>query len=153
MEIDVAGAGVRHHKAKALLVVEELDLAFDHRPGRTGIAPAVAIAAATAETATVAEAVAAAETPATAAEIAPGAARRRLRRGKIDRVNRHDLQSARRIRQVADDGGAGRQFRMPCRLQRRSVAEGVAAIIQGDEAITLGAVEPLDLALRGGLRD
>src|ERR1700761_1669919 len=30
MQIDVAVAAIRHHKAEALLVVEELDLAFDH---------------------------------------------------------------------------------------------------------------------------
>ena len=38
MNIDVGTAILRHHKAEALLIVEELDLALDHGTGRAGIA-------------------------------------------------------------------------------------------------------------------
>src|SRR5471032_237213 len=59
MEIDVAAAIVGHHKTEALLVVEELDLAFDHGAGGC-IMVAITPAAAAAVTAATAEAVAAA---------------------------------------------------------------------------------------------
>ncbi len=39
------------------------------------------------------------------------------------------------------------------RLQGGGVTEGVAAIVQRDEAVARGAVKPLYLALRGCLRD
>src|SRR5579872_6671316 len=45
MQIDVARAIVRHHKAEAFLVVEELDLAFDHGAGRRAVAVKTAAAA------------------------------------------------------------------------------------------------------------
>src|SRR6185437_16185834 len=81
------------------------------------------------------------------------AARRRFGGRDIDLMHGNDLQAARRVRQIADDGRARRQFGVARRLQRRGVAESVAAIIQGDEAVTLGAVEPLYLTLRRSLRD
>ena len=101
MQIDVAAAAVRHHKAKALLVVEELDLAFDHGTGRRRCRGDgrnrhrrnrrhrrnVAAAAETAA----------------AAEVAARTARWRFRRGDIDAVHRHHLHAARTVRQIADD--------------------------------------------------
>ena len=155
MQIDVAGTGVRHHKAETLLVVEELDLAFDHRAGRR-VVVAIAAAPATAAKAiaTAAKAVAAAEPVAAAAEIAARAARGgRLRRRKIDAVDIDHLKATLGIRQIADDGGALRHFAMPDRLQGRCVAKGVAAIVQGYEPIALGRVEPFHLARRGSLRE
>ena len=63
------------------------------------------------------------------------------------------LQAALGIRQVADDGGALRHFAVPDRLQRGGMAERVAAIIQGYEAIPFGCVEPFNFARRRGLRE
>src|SRR5690242_8341332 len=45
VDVDVPGSRVRHDEAKALLVVEELDLALDHRSRRAGIALAMTAAA------------------------------------------------------------------------------------------------------------
>ena len=54
-------------------------------------------------------------------------------------MDRHHLQaalgSARSQTMVAPGGNS----LMPGRLQRRGMTEGVAAIVQGDEAVTLGA--------------
>src|SRR5258707_1049179 len=107
VEIDVAAAAVGHHKAKALLVVEKLDLAFDHGAGRAVVAmsaiaaaaktiapTAETVAAATEAVAATAEAIAATAKAITAAKVAARTAAWRFRRGSIDAVHRHDLQAA-----------------------------------------------------------
>src|SRR3569623_1452663 len=79
MQIDVAGAGIGHHEAKTLLIVEELDLAFDHRARRAAVAMAVTAAAITAAAAIAAAISAIAIAAATeAAAITARAARRRF---------------------------------------------------------------------------
>ena len=100
MNVDVTAAAVRHHETKALLVVEELDLALDHGTARGCVvfaAAATAIAATTAETVaaaiTAAEAVAAAAITAAGVAIATGRAARRCGVGgrSVDCVDCHDL--------------------------------------------------------------
>src|SRR6185312_14538556 len=154
MEIDVARTAVRHHEAETFLVVEELDLAFDHGARGTVIAEMAAAAAAKAaatEPVAAAKAVAAAKT--VTAEIAPGSPRGRLGGGKIHAMDVHHLQPALAVGQVADDGRALRHLAVACRLQSGGMAEGVAAAVQCDETVTLGRVEPLHLARRGSLRE
>ncbi len=63
------------------------------------------------------------------------------------------LQPALRIRQITDDGGALRHLAVPGRLQRGCMAERIAAIVQGYEAIPLSSIEPLHLARRRSLRE
>src|SRR5579872_415969 len=175
MNVNIAGAAVRHDETKAFLVVEKFDLALDHRSTWSGIAcagKAIAAAktvgaepiasaepvAATAKAiACAAETVGASEasaaTPSAFAEIAAGAAGRTHVCGAgIDAVDRHDLQTTRRILQIADDRRALRQVRVACRLQCGSVAECIAATFKRDEAISFGRVEPLDRALYRCLR-
>lgn len=179
MDIDIAATPVGHDESKALLIIEKLDLAVDHRPARPGIAVASAseaIAASESVTApeaipasksvTSTKAIATSETvtaparpfrpPAESVAIAaaiiaevPARPSRRgcFRRARIDAVDRNDLQSTRRILQVADKRRARCKVRRPMRLQGGCVAECVPAIVQGDEAISLGGVEPLDLGL------
>src|ERR1700679_2397749 len=167
VQVDVVAAVLRHDEAEAFLVVEELDPAFDHHAAGAAaavasaaeiaaaaktVAPAEAVAAAAdgvvaAETTAPAEAVAAAaETVDTAAAelAAPAARRRRLGRGRVDAVDRDDLKAARRILEVADDGGALRDILLAEGGERRGVAERVAAAFKGDEAVALGGVEPFD---------
>jgi len=176
MQIDVARTTVRHHKTEALLVVEELDLAFDHRTGRGAVAMMVAAAkAATAKPAAATETAAAAPEAATAAAksvvaiaiavttaIAKAAAaeitarstrRRSLCGGKVHAVDVHHLKSALSVGQVADNGGALRHLAMACRLKRGGVTESVTTIVQCDETVPLGRVKPLHFARRRRLRE
>ncbi len=96
--------------------------------------------------------VAAAAITAAAAERARGPAGR-FGRGDIDAVHRHHLQAALAVGQVADNRGARRHIAVPRRLQGAGVTEGVAAIVERDESVTLCGVEPLHLALRRCLRN
>src|SRR5689334_16569824 len=168
MDVNVVGAAVGHGESKALLVVEELDLAPDHRAARAGIAGAGKTVAASksvaAETVAAAEAIAAAETvataeasaapPSTLAEVAARSARcAHVGRACVDAVNRDHLQAARRILQITNDRRALRQIRVSRRLQCRCMTECVAAAFERDEAISLGRVEPLDRALYRCLRN
>src|SRR6185437_1140971 len=128
VNVNIARAAVRHDKTEAFLVVEELDLALDHRAARPGIAcagkavaapksvPAEPVAAAepiAAPAEPVATAVASATTTPTAlAEITARSARRaHIGCTGIDAVHRDDLQATRRILQIADDRRALRQIR------------------------------------------
>src|ERR1041385_7570480 len=156
MDVNVAGAAVGHDESKALLVVEELDLALDHRAARAGIAGAGKTVAASksvaAETVAAAEAIAA--PPSTLAEVAARSARcAHVGRACVDAVNRDHLQAARRILQITNDRRALRQIRVSRRLQCRCMTECVAAAFERDEAISLGRVEPLDRALYRCLRN
>ena len=63
------------------------------------------------------------------------------------------LESALGIRQIAYDSCPLRHFAVTGGLQGRRMAERIAAIVQGDETVTLSSVEPLDLARRGSLRE
>src|SRR5262249_10890187 len=139
MQIDVAAAIVGHHKTKALLIVEELDLAFDHGTGGTTVAVMLA--------ATAPEAVA------PAAALAARTAAWRLRGGGVDAMHADRLQTTGAVRQVADNRRARRHIAMAGRLQGAGVTKGVAAIVQCDETVPLGGVKPLHLALRRGLRN
>src|ERR1041385_9078280 len=157
MDVNVAGAAVGHDESKALLVVEELDLALDHRAARAGIAGAgktVAASEAIAAAETVATAEASTAPPSTLAEVAARSARcAHVGRACVDAVNRDHLQAARRILQITNDRRALRQSRVSRRLQCRCMTECVAAAFERDEAISLGRVEPLDRALYRCLRN
>src|ERR1700679_3487447 len=155
-----------HHAAGAAAAVAS---AAEIAAAAKTVAPAEAVAAAetviaaeavttaepvvTAEAVVAAETIAAAEAVAAAAETvataaaelaAPAARRRRLGRGRVDAVDRDDLKAARRILEVADDGGALRDILLAEGGERRGVAERVAAAFKGDEAVALGGVEPFD---------
>ena len=72
---------------------------------------------------------------------------RLLGRARVDAVDRYDLKAAGRILQIADDCRALEEAGCAQRRQRRGVTEGVRAIIQRDEPVTLCRVEPLDRTL------
>ena len=164
VQIDVARAGIRHHKAETLLVVEELDLAFDHGTGRR-IVVAIAAPSAAAETVTATETVSAeadaaakpittaSETVAAAKFPAWAARRGRFGRGQVDAMDVDHLQASLGIRQIANDGGALGHFAMSDRLQCGGMTESVAPIIQGDESISFGRVEPFHFARRRSPRE
>src|SRR4051812_2492557 len=117
MQIDVAAPIVGHHKAKALLVIEELDLALDHRAG--GCAVAVMITAtAAAEAVTTTKTITAAEAISAAAKVPARSSGRRFRRGGVDAVDADHLQAALAVRQVAHDGRARLHIAVTGRLKR-----------------------------------
>lgn len=87
------------------------------------------------------------------AEIAAGfAGSRCVRRAGIDAVHRHDLKTSRGVLQIADDRRALLQVRCTQWCQCRSVTERVRSIVQSDEPVSLGPVEPLYGALRRSSR-
>ena len=53
------------------------------------------------------------------------------------------LKAALAVSEIADDGCARLHIAVSRRLQGAGVTEGVAAIVQSDEAVTLCGVEPL----------
>ena len=68
-------------------------------------------------------------------------------------MNRNHLQAALAVGEVADNCRARRHVAVTRRLQCAGVTEGVSAIVECDETVTLGGVKPLHLALRRGLRN
>jgi hypothetical protein len=109
------------------------------------IAPTKAVAAP--KTVATSEAVAATAAAKPIAAATWSARRGGLGRAGVDAVNRDDLQSARRILKIAYDRRALGQILLPMRNQGRRMAERIAAIVQRDEAIAFGGIEPFNRAL------
>src|SRR5262249_24354331 len=118
MHVDIGAARSRHHEAKALLLVEELDVAVAPRPGRPPRAPAHPTWA---------------------------APRLHFGRGEIDAVYGRYLHPALSLRDIAVYRCALRKVGRREIRQRRSMAEGVRTIVQGYEPKTLRRIEPLHL--------
>ena len=132
MQIDVARTGIRHHEAEAFLVVEELDLSFDHWAKRGAVAKAAAAITAfrakavattkaitATETIAAAKAVAATKAPAAAAatEFAARAASwHGFGRWKDRCYGLQPPATALRIRQVTNDCCTWWNFGMTCSL-------------------------------------
>src|SRR5579871_1477869 len=116
---------------------------------------AIAAAIPIAETIAAAEPVPAAEAVATAKTVAtpePAAVALRTRmrmllrlgRAGVDAMNGDDLQTPRRLLKIANHRRSRRHIGRADRSQRRSVAERIATVLEGDEAVSLRRVEPLD---------
>jgi hypothetical protein len=67
-------------------------------------------------------------------------------------VHRDDLKAARRVLKIANEGGTWCEVWRSMLLECRRVTEGIAAIVERYEPVSLGRIEPLDLALDGCLR-
>src|SRR5262249_48502828 len=109
MHVDIGAARSRHHEAKALLLVEELDVAVAHRSGR--------LARSTAHRTW-------------------SARRLHFGRGEIDAVYGRYLHPALTLRDIAVHRCALRKVGRRQIRQRRSMAEGVRTIVQGYEPKT-----------------
>ena len=68
-------------------------------------------------------------------------------------MNRDNLHPTRAVSQVADNRRAWLHVAVTARLQGAGVTEGVAAIVESDEAVPFGGVKPLYFSLRRGLRN
>jgi hypothetical protein len=67
-------------------------------------------------------------------------------------VHRDDLKAARRVLEITNERGSGSEIWRSMHLERGRMTEGVAAIVERYEPVSLGRIEPLDLAFDGCLR-
>lgn len=114
MDVDIASAHVRHDEAEALLLVEKLNLAFNHGPAaiarRIASAESIAVKSVPAKTVPAKAMVTAAES--IAAEAPAAAPRGRcFRRAGVHAMHSDDLQSTRRVLKVANYCSTNGQLR------------------------------------------